>query len=193
MPARNPDLHGMVPDHSSVVLILLDVINDFEFPGGERLLRRAVPMARRLARFRARAKRAGIPVIYVNDNYGRWQSDFRRLTAALPTGRRARQARRRPPGAGGRRLLRAEAEAFRLLLDDARRAPRLPERPTNCLRAHGPSPTRPEPKRNSVAGSGTGVMSRVSYRTRRPNIIGSGSRSPAACRRPAVARDALLS
>jgi nicotinamidase-related amidase len=80
LPARNPDLHGMVPDHSNVVLILLDVINDFEFPGGERLLRRAVPMARRLARFRARAKRAGIPVIYVNDNYGRWQSDFRRLT-----------------------------------------------------------------------------------------------------------------
>ena len=81
MPARNADLHGMVPDHSSVALLLLDVINDLEFPGGGRLVRYAVPMARRLARLRARAKRAGIPVIYVNDNYGRWQSDFRRLTA----------------------------------------------------------------------------------------------------------------
>ena len=38
-------------------------------------------MARRLARLRARVKEARIPVIYVNDNYGRWQSDFRRLTA----------------------------------------------------------------------------------------------------------------
>ena len=81
MPARNPDLHGMVPDHSTVALLLLDVVNDLSFPGGERLLRHAVPMARRLARLRTRAKRAGIPVIYVNDNYGRWQSDFRRLTA----------------------------------------------------------------------------------------------------------------
>jgi nicotinamidase-related amidase len=71
----------MVPDRSSVALVLLDVINDFEFPGGERLVRHAVPMARRLARLRARAKGAGIPVIYVNDNYGRWRSDFRRLTA----------------------------------------------------------------------------------------------------------------
>ena len=81
MPARNADLHGMVPDHASVALLLLDVVNDLEFPGGERLVRHALPMARRLARLRARAKRAGIPVIYVNDNYGRWQSDFRRLTA----------------------------------------------------------------------------------------------------------------
>jgi nicotinamidase-related amidase len=71
----------MVPDHSRVALLLLDVVNDLEFPGGERLVRHAVPMARRLARLRARAKRARIPVIYVNDNYGRWRSDFRRITA----------------------------------------------------------------------------------------------------------------
>ena len=63
MPARNADLHGMVPDHASVALLLLDVVNDLEFPGGERLVRHALPMARRLARLRARAKRAGIPVI----------------------------------------------------------------------------------------------------------------------------------
>ena len=81
----------MVPDHSRVALLLLDVVNDLEFPGGERLVRHAVPMARRLARLRTRAKRAGIPVIYVNDNYGRWQSDFRRLTA-----------RCRRPGARGK-------------------------------------------------------------------------------------------
>jgi nicotinamidase-related amidase len=81
VPARNADLHGMVPDHSSVVLLLLDVVNDLEFPGGERLIRHAVPMARRLARLQARARRMGIPIVYVNDNYGRWRSDFRWLTA----------------------------------------------------------------------------------------------------------------
>jgi nicotinamidase-related amidase len=79
MPAKNVDLHGMVPDVSDVALLLLDVINDLEWEGGERLLPHALPMARRLAALKKRAKEAGIPAIYVNDNYGRWQSDFTRL------------------------------------------------------------------------------------------------------------------
>jgi nicotinamidase-related amidase len=78
-PAKNPDLHGNVPDSSPVVLLLIDVINDLEFPGGELLAKHALPMARRLARFKRRAKRAGIPAVYVNDNFGRWQSDLSKL------------------------------------------------------------------------------------------------------------------
>jgi nicotinamidase-related amidase len=35
-------------------------------------------MARKLLRLKQRAKKAGVPVIYVNDNFGRWRSDFRR-------------------------------------------------------------------------------------------------------------------
>jgi nicotinamidase-related amidase len=35
-------------------------------------------MARKILRLKERAKKAGIPVVYVNDNFGRWQSDFRR-------------------------------------------------------------------------------------------------------------------
>jgi nicotinamidase-related amidase len=79
MAARNRDLHGMVPDSCSVALILLDVINDLEWEDGELLLEHAVPMAQRLAELKRRARQAGIPAIYVNDNYGRWQSDFGRL------------------------------------------------------------------------------------------------------------------
>jgi nicotinamidase-related amidase len=79
MPAKNEDLHGNVPDKCAVALLLIDVINDLEFDGGEALLEQALPMARRLATLKRRAKRAGIPAIYVNDNYGRWQSDFTRI------------------------------------------------------------------------------------------------------------------
>ena len=79
MPAKNPDLHGNVPDEAPVALIIIDVINDLEFPGGDRLLRHALPMADRLAALKRRAKAAGIPVIYANDNFGRWKSDFRRI------------------------------------------------------------------------------------------------------------------
>ena len=78
-PAKNEDLHGSVPDKSSVALLLIDVINDLEFPGGELLARHALPMAKRLAALKRRAKEAGIPVIYVNDNFGKWQSDMNRL------------------------------------------------------------------------------------------------------------------
>lgn len=73
---ENPDLHGSAPDTSPVALLMIDVINDLEFEGGERLLERALPMARALATLKRRAKEAGVPVVYVNDNYGRWQSDF---------------------------------------------------------------------------------------------------------------------
>lgn len=77
MPARNDDLHGNVPDQCSVALILIDVINDMEFDSGEALLRNALPAARNLAKLKGRAKDAGVPVIYVNDNFGKWRSDFR--------------------------------------------------------------------------------------------------------------------
>lgn len=79
VPANNADLHGNVPENSSVALLLIDVINDMEFDEGEQLVERAVPMARRIAVLKQRAKAAGIPAIYANDNFGRWQSDFRKV------------------------------------------------------------------------------------------------------------------
>jgi hypothetical protein len=61
--------------------VLIDVINDLEFDGGERLLRYALPMADSLAALKRRAKAAGMPAIYANDNFGRWRSDFPRLVS----------------------------------------------------------------------------------------------------------------
>jgi nicotinamidase-related amidase len=81
MPAKNEDLHGNVPDKSNVALLLIDVINDLEFTSGAELLRHALPMAERLAALKRRAKEAGVPVIYVNDNFGKWQSDFNKILA----------------------------------------------------------------------------------------------------------------
>src|SRR4051812_39601411 len=73
------DLHGMAPDNSSGALLMIDVINDLEFEGSEQLIRYVKPMAERLADLKRRARAAKIPVIYVNDNYGKWQSDFTKL------------------------------------------------------------------------------------------------------------------
>ena len=44
MPAKNEDLHGNAPDKSDVALLLIDVINDLDFPEGDQLLRHALPM-----------------------------------------------------------------------------------------------------------------------------------------------------
>ncbi len=77
MPAKNEDLHGNAPDKADVALLLIDVINDLEFPEGEQMLRHALPMAKRIAALKDRARMEGIPVIYANDNFGRWRSDFR--------------------------------------------------------------------------------------------------------------------
>jgi nicotinamidase-related amidase len=81
MPIRSEDLHGNVPDSSGAALLLIDVINDFEFEGGEKLFEQAVPVGRNIARLKALAKKQKIPTIYVNDNFGRWQSDFRRIVS----------------------------------------------------------------------------------------------------------------
>jgi nicotinamidase-related amidase len=74
---KNADLHGNVPDHSELALLLIDVINDMEFAQSERLLRYAIPAAERIAELKKQARRLQIPTIYVNDNFGRWRSDFK--------------------------------------------------------------------------------------------------------------------
>ena len=77
--SKSEDLHGNAPDKSNVALLLIDVINDFEFEDGEKLFVNALPVAKNLAKLKEKAKRAGVPVIYVNDNFGKWQSNFKNL------------------------------------------------------------------------------------------------------------------
>jgi nicotinamidase-related amidase len=66
---------------ASQALLLVDVINHFEFPDGDKILKNALPLAPRLARLKERARRAGVPAIYVNDNFGEWHSDAAKLLA----------------------------------------------------------------------------------------------------------------
>jgi nicotinamidase-related amidase len=68
-------------------LLLIDVINDLDFEGAAALIAGASEMAPRLARLKRHASRAGVPVIYVNDNFGRWRSDFRHTVAHCTSAR----------------------------------------------------------------------------------------------------------
>jgi nicotinamidase-related amidase len=73
------------------VLLILDMISDFDFPDGKAVLRAARRIAPRIAAVKARATKARVPTIYVNDNLGRWRSDVRaviaRCTGAKALGR----------------------------------------------------------------------------------------------------------
>jgi nicotinamidase-related amidase len=66
---------------SGTALLLIDVINDLAFDGSEALVDQAERMAIRLSTLKRRAAAAGIPAIYINDNFGQWRSDFRRTVA----------------------------------------------------------------------------------------------------------------
>jgi nicotinamidase-related amidase len=75
---KNEDLHGNAPDKSKTVLLIIDMISDFEFENGEKLYPHAERMAKNLAELTQKARKAKIPVIYVNDNFGKWRSDFKK-------------------------------------------------------------------------------------------------------------------
>jgi nicotinamidase-related amidase len=74
MPAASEHAPG-----GDAALLLIDVINPLDFDGGEALLRFALPAARTLAACKAWARERGVPAIYVNDNFGRWELGLREL------------------------------------------------------------------------------------------------------------------
>jgi nicotinamidase-related amidase len=69
----------LAPPGPQVALLLVDVINDLDFPGSEELVRQSDALSRRIARLASRARRSRVPVIYVNDNFGQWRSDWRQV------------------------------------------------------------------------------------------------------------------
>lgn len=60
-------------------LLLIDVINDLDFPEADDLIKFAEPMAQRIFALKKQCKEIGIPSIYVNDNFGVWRSDFKQV------------------------------------------------------------------------------------------------------------------
>jgi nicotinamidase-related amidase len=73
-------------EECACALLLIDVVNTLEFEGGERIARRAGPVVSRLVTLRERARASGVPVIYVNDNFGRWRSDFKAIVRRCVAG-----------------------------------------------------------------------------------------------------------
>jgi nicotinamidase-related amidase len=92
---------GLSPrgDGGRLALLVVDMINTFEFEGGRALAREAQALVPRLLRLRAAFASADLPVVHCNDNFGHWRSDFRAVVerCSAPRARGARIARRLHP------------------------------------------------------------------------------------------------
>ncbi len=73
-----PNVKGGRPGHR-YALLLIGVVNRLDFEGAGKIAPKALAMSRRVAALKRRATAAGVPCIYVNDNFGQWRSDFRVL------------------------------------------------------------------------------------------------------------------
>ena len=82
MPVK-PDRAPLAEDtaNGGMALLVVDMISTWDFPGGDKLGRAARLIAPRIGALKQRCDRARIPVVFVNDNRGRWRSEFRELVA----------------------------------------------------------------------------------------------------------------
>jgi nicotinamidase-related amidase len=95
-------------------LLIVDMINLFDFEGGQALSRSALRCAKTIAKLRSRFDDAGAPVIYVNDNFADWQGEFRDLlaTCAVAGGAPAKIVGLLSPHPGHYHLLKPKHSAF---------------------------------------------------------------------------------
>lgn len=68
-------------ERKRTALVVIDMANRFDFPGGAALARNALAITPAIVALRARFDAARSPVIHANDQFGRWREDFDALSA----------------------------------------------------------------------------------------------------------------
>jgi nicotinamidase-related amidase len=127
MPMRAQVRKSGTPARRRRALLLIDFMNPFDFDGGAALAPRALMAARRTARLREKMRAAHVPVVYANDNFGRWEADFAAVIAHCRRqgGASAQIANLLAPAPGERSILKPRHSAFfgtplEFLLDELR-------------------------------------------------------------------------
>lgn len=88
MPSSNPTTNPPPANDAAArsALLIIDMLSSWDFPDAERLLPPAAAIAPCIAALAARCREAGVPVIYANDNHGRWRSDLSQVVDAALAG-----------------------------------------------------------------------------------------------------------
>lgn len=99
---------------SRPALLIIDMLNAFDFDHAEPLIRAAERLVDPINALRERARAADVPVIFVNDNYGRWHDEPSELFAWLTRddARGAEIARRLAPRDDEYFVIKPEASGF---------------------------------------------------------------------------------
>ncbi len=95
-------------------LLLIDFMNPLDFDGAQSLAPRAVKAASRAAELKHRMRAQRAPVVYANDNFGRWEADFVAVVADCDRrgGASADMARLLAPWSDGPSVLKPRHSAF---------------------------------------------------------------------------------
>lgn len=99
-------------DRGADALLVVDMFSRWDFPDARRLLRQAEAISLAVTRLAARSRRAGVPVIYCNDNHGDWRSDFHHIVQQAGAGAGARIVRLMAPGPRDYFVLKPRHSAF---------------------------------------------------------------------------------
>ncbi|MFA7612657.1 MAG: isochorismatase family cysteine hydrolase [Candidatus Caldatribacteriota bacterium] len=60
----------------SKALLIIDMINNLDFSQGPKLLEESLPIAENILNIKKFFKEKNLPIIYVNDNFGKWKSSW---------------------------------------------------------------------------------------------------------------------
>ena len=114
MPRMKQVIRTRARSRRRAALLLIDFMNPFDFEGAQALARRAVKAASRTAALKARMAGRRLPVIYANDNFGRWESDFEAVVDHCTSrgAASAKIARMLAPAPGDRSILKPRHSAF---------------------------------------------------------------------------------
>lgn len=116
MPPPKTSQASLAKQHAAgaTALLIIDMINGWDFPDAGKLLPFAAAIAPRIAALRARCRCAGVPVIYANDNRGQWRSDFQQVVehSLQQGGRGARITQQLAPEADDYFVLKPKHSAF---------------------------------------------------------------------------------
>ena len=109
MPAMaENDTDGKAPS----ALVVVDMISTYDFPDADEVAGNAGDAVERIAGLLHRARDEGVQVIYVNDNYGDWNSSHEELFAKAMNGRHPELVEPLAPQEGDAFVIKARHSIF---------------------------------------------------------------------------------
>jgi nicotinamidase-related amidase len=98
--------------NSKAAILIIDMLNTFDFDGGDALKTAVASTVDPIISLRRQAADAGVPVIFVNDNYGRWHDEPSDLIAWIAQSNGGDLLPRFKPGSDDYFVIKPESSGF---------------------------------------------------------------------------------